>query len=192
MSTRGQSLNQSFEVVKMVHLQLEKYVLMYFPDPDSTFLAGAGAAWSWEIYNDTDAVIVVTGARVSATEDYETVQLISATYQAGKRYRVRIFDNGAALVDEWYFVTYESNASGTPPFNVAQLNNNISRIAGLLGLNQRITHDTFELGVPTESTVQLFDKDPDDITATKTGEYSQKKFLDEHGRVAKEVSGRIL
>lgn len=191
MSTRGQALNSTFEVIRFPHIQLEKRLLMYFPDPDSGFIAGAGVDWSWEIFNDTDSVIVTTGTQTSATEDYFTVLLATATYTAGKRYRVRIFDDSATLRDEWYFIAYTTNFAGLPPINVADINDAIARIAGLLGLHQRITHNLIELGVPVETNIKLYDKDPNDPTAAVTGEYEQRKFLDLQGRVESEVSSRI-
>ena len=191
MSTRGQAINSTFEVVRLPHIQIGKKLLMYFPDPDSAFIGGAGVAWSWEIYNDTDAVIVTVGAEVSATADYRTVDLASPTYVAGKRYRVRIFDDAAVLRDEWYFVAYTSNFAGLPPINVASINDAIARIAGLLGLNQVVTHNAIELGVPVETNIKLYDKDPADPAAVLIGEYEQRKFLDLQGRVDSEVSSRI-
>lgn len=191
MSTRGLALNDTFEIVRLPHIQIGKRVLLYFPDPDSGFIAGAGVDWSWEIYNDTDSVIVATGTRDSATEDYETVVLSSGTYTAGKRYRVRIFDDSAALIDEWFFVAYTSDFAGLPPINVAAINDSIARIAGLLGHHQIVTHDVFELGVPKETTIKLYDGDPNDPGSTQIGEYQQRKFLDLQGRVDSEISSRI-
>lgn len=191
MSTRGLALNDTFEVVRLPHIQLEKNLLIYFPDPDSGFIGGAGAGWSWEIYNDTDSVVVTTGNQTSATEDYVTVQLVSGTYTAGKRYRVRIFDDSATLVDEWFFIAYTSDFGGLPPFNVALINDQIARIAGLLGHHQKITHNLHDLGVPVETNIKLYDQDPSNPAAVLIGEYEQRKFLDLQGRVESEVSSRI-
>lgn len=190
MSTRGQAHNDTFQVVSLTKIQVGKRVLIYFPDPDNGFISDYGPAWSWEIFNDTDSVVVQAASQDSTTEDYVAVTLSEPTYEPGKRYRVRIFDDAANLVDEWYFIAYSSDFAGIPPINVAEINEKLARIAGLLGLNQVVRHTVHELGIPTETEIEIYDKDPDDPTALQIGSYKQVKFLDLAGRVEAEISAR--
>jgi hypothetical protein len=191
MSTRGQAHNETFEVIALTKLQLGKRALIYFPDPDNSFVSDYGPSWSWEIFNHTDSVVVQADTQDSATEDYVTVTLDPLVYEAGKRYRVRIFDDSASLVDEWYFIAYSSDFAGLPPINVAEINEKFSRLAGLLGLNQVIRHTRHEMGVPVETEIDLYDGDPLDPGSTQIGAYEQRKHLDLQGRVAAGVSRRV-
>jgi hypothetical protein len=190
---RAESYNQTFQLHTFTKVQLNKPTLIIYPDP--AFGAGGGTAWSWEIYDVAAATIISSGVETFGPvtfNNYREVLIDDVTYVLGKIYRVRIFNNALALVDEWYFITYSSDFAGTAPINLALINGNIARIAGLLGLNQVITHDEHDKGVPTKTTIDLYDGDPNDPGSTVIYQYEQRKFVDPQYRVDGEISKRVL
>ena len=188
-----QAYNQTFQLLTFNKVQLEKWILLMYPDP--AFGAGGGIAWSWEIYDVALATIVQTGAEVFGPvtfDNYRELPIASPTYVDGKLYRVRIFDSTLALVDEWYFIVYTNNFGGTAPINLALINEYIGRIADLLGHNQVVTNDEHDKGVPAKSTIDCYDGDPDDPGSSVIYTYQQVKFLDPQYRVSGEISTKIL
>lgn len=191
MPTRGESYNQTFQTLVLLKYQLDKPILIFFPDPDSPVAAGSGAAWSWEIFNVTTSTIIASAAQVTATENYIEVTLSTGTYVVGDLYRVRIFNNISGQIDEWFFSVYSSNFGGIPPVNIASINDKIARIAGLLGLNQVVRNTNHDKGVPAVSEIDLYDGDPQDPGSSIFATYKQVKFLDPQSRVDSEISTKL-
>lgn len=190
---RTESFNQTFQLHTFTKVQLNKPLLLIYPDP--AFGAGGGTSWSWEIYDVAAATIVASNVETFGPvtfNNYREVDIDDATYVLGKIYRVRIFDSTLALYDEWYFITYSSDFAGTAPINLALINGNIKRIAGLLGLNQVITHEQHDKGVPARTLIDLYDQDPNAPGAAVIYQYEQRKFVDPQFRVDGEISKRIL
>ncbi len=190
-----QSFAQTFQLHTFTKQQLNKPTLIIYPDP--LFGGGGGISWSWEIFEVNTTTIIGNGVEAfdggnPPLINYREVLIDDVNYLLGEIYRVRIFDSTLALVDEWYFVTFANDFAGTAPINLALINNNIARIAGLLGLNQVITHDEHDKGVPAKTSIDLYDKDPDDPTAVVLYQYSQVKFVDPQFRVDGEISKRVL
>lgn len=190
-----ESYGQTFQLLTFNKVQLEKWILIMYPDP--SFGAGGGTAWSWEIFDVAAATIVQTGNEtygpgLGTFFNYREVQVADPTYVAGKLYRVRIFDSTLALVDEWYFIVYTNNFGGIGPVNVALINEYIARIAGLLGHNQIVTNDEHDKGVPAKTTIDCYDGDPNDPGSSIIYTYKQVKFLDPQYRVSGEISTKIL
>lgn len=190
-----QAYNSTFQLLTFNKVQIGKWILLMYPDP--SFGGGGGNAWSWEVYDVAGAAIVNSGAETYGPGagtffNYRELQLLSANYTAGKLYRVRIFDSTLALVDEWYFIAYSNNFGGIGPVNVALINEYIARIAGLLGHNQVITHDEHDKGVPTKTTIDCYDDDPNLPASSVIYTYEQRKFLDPQYRVSGEISTKIL
>lgn len=191
MSTRGESYNQTFQTLVLLKYQLDKSILIFFPDPDSPVAAGAGVAWSWEVFNVTTTTVVASAAQVTATENYIEITLATGTYVVGNLYRVRLFNNALGQVDEWFFSVYSSNFGGIPPVNIASINDKITRIAGLLGLNQVVRNTVHDKGVPAVSEIDLYDGDPQDPASVIFATYKQVKFLDPQFRVDSEISTKL-
>lgn len=190
---RTESYNQTFQLHTFAKVLLNKPVLIIYPDP--SFGAGGGNNWSWEIFEVNTTTIIDSGVEDFGPvtfNNYREVDIDDANYTLGEIYRVRIFDDTLALVDEWYFITFTSDFAGTAPVNLALINENIARIAGLLGLNQVITHDEHDKGVPQETRIDLYDGDPADPGSSVIYQYSQVKFVDPQYRVDGEISKRVL
>lgn len=190
-----QAYNQTFQLLTFNKVQLEKWILIMYPDP--SFGIGGGTTWSWEIFDVGASSIVQTGNETygpgpATFFNYREVQLGDPTYAAGNLYRVRIFNALLALVDEWYFIVYTNNFGGTVPVNLALINEYIGRIAGLLGHNQVVTNDEHDKGVPAKSTIDCYNGDPNDPGSSIIYTYEQRKFLDPQYRVSGEISTKIL
>lgn len=190
-----ESYAQTFQLHTFKKQQLNKPVLIMYPDP--SFGGGGGTQWSWEIFEVNSSTIIGSGVEAfdalnPPMVNYREVTIDDVNYTLGEIYRVRIFNNTLALVDEWYFITYSNDFGGTGPINLALINGNIRRIAGLLGLNQVVTHDEHDKGVPAKTTIELYNGDPTDPGSTVFARYQQVKFVDPQYRVDGEISKRVL
>lgn len=190
MPLKARSFGGSLEVVTLQKFQLEKDVLIFLPDP--TFGAGGSTTWSYEILEVATSVIKANASFNFPTDgNFVKVALAPALFSVGEQYRVRIFDSAVIMQDEWFFTVYTNNFGTVGPINTATVNEYAERLAGLLGRNATVVHDVIDKGIPTTTTITIFDKDPEDPTAVILYRYTQRKFLDETHRVIGEVSARV-
>lgn len=189
MPLGARSFGGSLEVTTLQKFQLEKTVMVFLPDP--TFGVGGSTTWDFEI-REISTLTVKASATVNFPADGNFIKILldPTLFSVGEQYRVRIFDASVVLVDEWFFTVFSNNFVTVGPINTATINDHARRIAGLLGLNAKVEHDVIEKGIPTVTTITVFDKDPSDPTAVVLFRYTQKKFVDETNRVVGEASAR--
>jgi len=177
-------------VTPLQHYQIGKAVMIFLPDP--TFGAGGTTTWSYEIYEVSTTTIKASGTLDwPADGNFIKIELDAALYSVGERYRIRIFDATMLLKDEWQFSVFTNDFGTVGPANTATINEYLRRIYGLLGNNAKVEHTTVDKGIPSVTTISIYDRDPSDPAAVLLYSYAQRKFIDETHRVVGEVSARL-
>lgn len=147
-----------------VSAPINSALLVWLPDPDSAtvgseFITAAGTTWRIEIsviQGSLPGSVIFTSDEPIAN-NARWIALDPAVFNTSATYRVRISDGNGNIADEWDFRLFNINATPTGPANLAEINNRIRRIAGLLGYRQRVSYSNFVLGKPLEATIDLLD-----------------------------------
>lgn len=176
-------------VVSQNKYQIGTNVLILLPDP--TFGAGGSTTWAYEVYNVTTAAVVVTDTLAwPADGNAIKIGLAENLFPLGNLFRVRVLNNLSIVVQEFFFTTYTNNFSSGGPTNIAAINDLVTRICGLMGYHAVHEVTNLDQGVAVDSSVRIYDRDPDDDGAVLVGEYVQKKITDPTSRVIGEISAR--
>ena len=160
-------------------------LLIMLPDPDSgvagatsEFITAVPAGQPWnvqivEIENGAVTGTIAYSATVPIANNAIWVALDPAVFVTTKSYRVRLFDPGNNLAEEWDFKVHDHNVTAVGPGDLASINNAIRRIAGLLGYRQRVSYSDFNLGIPQTTLIELLD-----ATQATLASYRVKTTLD--------------
>ena len=173
-------------------------LLLMLPDPDSAvagatseFITSAPASQPWnvqilEIENGAVTAVIAYAATVPIANNAIWVALDPAVFDNTKAYRVRLFDPGNNLAEEWDFKLHDHDVTAVGPADLANINNAIRRIAGLLGYRQRVTYSDFQLGVPQTTLIELLD-----ATQATLASYRVKTTLDSAQNITAQTSAAL-
>ena len=162
---------------------------IFVPDPNSAvaasdFVTATGTNWTITIVENVAGAVGATvhTATVLASNNIIWVALDPGVFTIGNVYRVTITDNGGNVMDVWDFELYSQDIS-TGAANIADINNSIRRIAGLLGYRQKVTYADYIYGVPRQTTIEL-----QDAAGATLATYRRTLTMNE----AKEVTGETM
>lgn len=147
--------------------QINSPLMILLPDPDSSVVGSEfvtavipNASWTVRILGVVGGVVgaAVYVQTVPQSANVLWVAIDPALFSAGRTYRVQIFDTGNNIAAEWDFHVFDHSVSLSGPADIAEANNHIRRIAGLLGYRQRVTYSGHQYGMPGQALIELLNE----------------------------------
>ncbi len=204
MTVRKTSASGGFEVEAAPKFQIsdgpntgiaaiESGLVLWVPDPQGRFGAGSelitGGGGSSGLWNVTISPVnggvigapVFTAAYPNLT-NFTLVELDPAVFSANRLYRVQLTDDGANLIDEWDFTTFELDISASSA-DVATINNKLRRAQALLSKDRIVRTTVKRLGQPLKQVVEILDPATRQVVAS----YGVSREMVQSGEVDAEV-----
>lgn len=169
--------------------QLNKHVLVSFLDPHE---GGAGpSTWSYEIRRVSDAALINSDTLLYPANGNAVKVLLTSSYEVDEVYSVTVKNGAATTIHTWHFTVFSVDFGTVGAINTADINLKLRLAAGLLGRNAVFEYEEHEKGgIPTLTSVAVYDQNPQAEGAAVIGRFEMRKILDESFRVVGEVSAR--